>query len=156
MDVSIKRMPGYRLATVRHVGPYNQIAASFGRLGAIAEPAGLLRHPGAAMLAIYHDDPNSTPADQLRSDAAISVPEGVAMPAGLVEQRLPAGSYACTLHLGPYEALGEIWSWLLKEWLPASGRRMEGGLSYGLYLNDPSRVSKPDLRTELYIHLSGS
>jgi AraC family transcriptional regulator len=155
MDVAIKQMPAYRVGTIRHTGPYNQIPAAFARLGAIAGPAGLFQHPGAAMLAIYHDDPESTPPDQLRSDAGISIPGGVPVPAGLVEQHLPAGEYACTLHVGPYEGLGDTWLRLLGEWLPASGRRMGAGPSYELYLNNPMQVAKEDLRTELYIHLLG-
>ena len=84
MDVEIKDMPELRVATVRHVGPYNQIPKAFERLGAVAGPAGLLPH-SSAMIAIYHDDPESTPQDQLRSDAALAVPEGVTLPDGLVE-----------------------------------------------------------------------
>ena len=36
------------------------------------------------------------------------------------------------------------------EWLPSSGYRVaDDGLSYELYLNDPSQVAKEELRTEL-------
>ena len=66
-------MPELRVGTVRHVGPYNQIPNAFGRLGSIAGPAGLVQRPEAAMIAISYDDPDSTPQDQLRSDAGIVV-----------------------------------------------------------------------------------
>ena len=75
---------------------------------------------------------------------------GTKLPAGLSEQRIPAGDYACTLHVGPYESLPDVWGRLMNEWLPSSGYRVpDGGLSYELYLNDPSQVSKDQLRTEL-------
>ena len=43
MDVDIKDMPKLRVATVRHVGPYNQIPKAFEHLGAVAGPAGLVQ-----------------------------------------------------------------------------------------------------------------
>src|SRR5262249_51843905 len=62
MNVEITRMPELRLGTVRHVGPYNQIPLAFERLGRIVGPAATaLRQHGSAMIAIYHDDPESVP-----------------------------------------------------------------------------------------------
>jgi AraC family transcriptional regulator len=153
MDVNIKDMPELRVATVRHVGPYNQIPKAFERLGAVAGPAGLLRH-SSGMMAIYHDDPETTPQDQLRSDAALVVPDGVKMPEGLVEQHIAAGRYAHTVHIGPYEQLGDVWARLLGEWVPASGHRIGDGVSYEIYSNTPELVPKQELRTELYVPLA--
>jgi AraC family transcriptional regulator len=153
MDVEIKDMPELRVATVRHVGPYNQIPKAFERLGAVAGPAGLLQHSNA-MIAIYHDDPESTPQDQLRSDAALVIPDGVALPEGLVEQHIAAGRYAKTVHLGPYEQLGDAWARFLGEWVPASGNRIGDGVSFEIYKNTPAEVPKQELRTELYVPLA--
>jgi AraC family transcriptional regulator len=153
MEVDIKDMPELRVATVRHIGPYNQIPKAFERLGSVAGPAGLLRH-SSAMMAIYHDDPETTPQDQLRSDAALVVPEDVKMPDGLVEQHIAAGRYAHTVHVGPYEQLGDVWARFLGEWVPASGNRIGDGVSYEIYRNTPEQVPKQDLRTELYVPLA--
>jgi AraC family transcriptional regulator len=153
MDVEIKDMPDLRVATVRHIGPYNQIPQAFERLGAIAGPAGLLRHAGS-MVAIYHDDPESTPQDQLRADAALVVPEGITLPHGLVEQHIAGGRYARTVHVGPYEQLGDVWARFLGEWIPASGNRISNGVSYEIYTNTPAQVPKQELRTELYVPLA--
>src|SRR5262249_51459821 len=151
MKVEIKDQPEMRVAAVRHVGPYNQIPEAFERLGRIAGPAGLLR-PGNEMIAIYHDDPESTPVDQLRSDAAISVPRDAKLPSDLSEQRVPAGRYACTLHVGPYEQLGDSWARLMGEWLPASGHRVGSGVSYERYLNNPlTEPDKEKLLTEMCV-----
>ena len=151
MEVQIKTMPEQRLGTVRHIGAYNQISEAFGRLGAIAGKAGLFARPGAAMIALYHDDPESTPTDQLRSDAAVAVADGVALPADLEEQRLPAGRYAVARHVGSYETIGETWAEFLGEWLPASGERLADGPSYEKYLNNPMDTPKEKLETEIYI-----
>ena len=102
------------------------------------------------MVAIYHDDPESTPPDQLRSDAGVVVPDGIELPAPLTEQRLPAGTYACTVHVGPYERLGDTWQRLTGEWIPSHGRRVDG-LGYERYLNMPGSVKKEELRTEICV-----
>jgi AraC family transcriptional regulator len=154
MDVEIKEMPELRVGTVRHVGPYNQIPNAFGRLGSIAGPAGLFQRPEAAMIAIYYDDPDSTPQDQLRSDAGIVVSDNAPLPKELGEQRLPAGRYARTTHVGAYEKLGDTWARLMGEWLPASDHRIGAGPSYEIYRNDPSKTPKHELRTDLFISIA--
>jgi AraC family transcriptional regulator len=154
MDVEVKPMPALRVAAVRHAGPYRQIGKAFERLGAIASAAGLFQQPGAVMIAIYHDDPDTTPQDKLRSDAGIVVPDHVQLPDGLVEQRIPAGRYARTEHVGPYEQLEDAWSRFKDEALPAGGHRIGARPSYEIYRNDPTKVPKEELRTEMYISVA--
>lgn len=149
MHVDIKDMPSLRVATVRHVGPYDLIPQAFERLAAIAGPAGLFGRPGVVLMGLYHDDPDSVPAEKLQSDAALVVPDDLAIPAGLTEARVPAGRYACTLFIGPYEQLGEVWGMLKHAWLPASGNRGRAGVSFERYLNTPGEVPPEELKTEL-------
>ncbi|MDB4892305.1 MAG: Transcriptional regulator, AraC family [Gemmatimonadetes bacterium] len=154
MDVEIKNLPALRVAAVRHIGPYLQINEAFERLGQIAGRAGLIQPPDTEMVALFYDDPDSTPADQLRSDAGITVPPNATLPAGLTEHHVPAGAYASTVHVGPYEQLGDAWARLMGEWLPSSGRRINGDApSYEVYLNTPMTVPKNELRTEIRIPL---
>ena len=154
MDVTIEQRAELRVAAVHHVGPYNRISEAFQRLHAIAEPAGLQKFPDTAMLAVYYDDPESKPADQLEADAGITVPEGVPLHKGLVEKRIPAGRYAHTTHVGPYSRLGDTWSRLMGEWLPKSGHRVGEGPSYEVYRNTPMNAPPEELRTELYLPLA--
>jgi AraC family transcriptional regulator len=153
MDVSIVTRPKIRLATVHHVGPYPEISEAFGRLAASAGPAGLLRPPGADMIAIYHDDPETTPAQNLQSDAGVTVEEEVVLPAGLREMYLPAGPYARTTHVGPYDELPDAWARFMGRWLPSSGRRVGPGPSFELYRNTPMDTAPSALVTELYLSL---
>jgi AraC family transcriptional regulator len=153
MDVQIKNMPELHVATIRHIGPYNQIPQAFARLGEVAARSNLFG-PETAMLAIYHDDPETTPPAELRSDAALVIAADAKVPQGLGEERLPGGRYACTTHVGPYEALGDVWARFMGEWLPRSGHRMTEGKSYEIYRNTPADVPKEKLVTELYIPLA--
>jgi AraC family transcriptional regulator len=149
MDVTIKQQPELRVAGIRHIGPYQNIGQAFGRIG------GMLKGPppaGSQMIALYHDDPATTPPDQLRSDAAISLAPGTPNPDGLIEQRVSAGRYAFTLHKGSYEGLPAAWNALKNEWLPTSGHRM-GHPGYEIYLNNPMTSEKAELLTEIYMRL---
>jgi AraC family transcriptional regulator len=150
MDVEITHLPELRVATVRHVGPYEEIPEAFRRLHEIADRAGLASMPGTTMLAIYHDDPSTTPAHELRSDAAVVVPPQEPLPHGLVEQTIPEGTYARTEHVGPYDRLGEVWE-RFKQSIPQSGVRFGAGPSFEIYLNDPATVPKEALVTDLYL-----
>jgi AraC family transcriptional regulator len=153
MDVEIKDMQALRVATLRHIGPYNRISEAFARLGDIAGAAHLFQ-AAPTMLALYHDDPETTPAAELRSDAAVVISPEAKVPPGLGEQTLPAGRYACTTHVGPYEEIGDMWARFMGEWLPRSGHRMSDGVPYEIYRNTPAQVPKEELRTELYIPLA--
>jgi AraC family transcriptional regulator len=106
------------------------------------------------MLAIYHDDPETTPPSELTSDAGIVVPPQAKLPPELGEREIPGGRYACTTHVGPYEQLGDVWTRFMGEWLPRSGQRMRDSASFEIYRNTPADVPKEKLVTELYIPLS--
>jgi AraC family transcriptional regulator len=151
MDVTIKDQPELRVGTVRHIGPYERIPQAFERLGSILGSV-RARPPGAQLLALYYDDPQTTAKDMLRSDAALSFPGGAPVPAGLIERRVPAGRYASTVHVGSYEQLGQAWAGLKQE-IAARGLRASKSVSYELYLNDPTSVPSNALRTELFAPL---
>ena len=81
---------------------------------------------------------------------ALPVAEGETLPAGLIEERLDGGRFACFLHAGPYEGLPATWAQAVATFL-ASGHQRRPGPSLEIYLNDPSQVSPDALRTEIAI-----
>jgi AraC family transcriptional regulator len=152
MNVEIKELSERRVVTTPHVGPYDQISEAFARLGAIARKKGLSGR-ATQMLGIFHDDPKITPPSELHSDSGLVVPPEAEIPKGLGEMRLPAGRYACTTHVGPYEELGDVWARFKSE-VPKSGQRMTSGVSYEVYRNTPETVPQEKLETELYIPIA--
>ena len=153
MDAHVEEVDEFRVAALRHVGPYPGLASAFQRLARISGESGLFR-PGAFMLGIFHDDPRTIPEQELRSDAAIMVGEDTPIPEGLSEARVAGGRYATTTHVGPYQGLGDTWRRFMGEWLPGSGHRPGDGPSYEVYRNDPSQVPEHELRTDLYTPLA--
>lgn len=150
MKVELKSLPDLRVAAVRHIGPYNEISAAFERLGQIASGGGIFG-PSAEMLAIYHDDPESTPVAELRSDAALTVPKDRELPTGLTEIHIPAARYAVATHVGPYIGLGEAWARLMGRWVPENGHRIAEGPSFEIYRNTPMDTPPEKLLTEIYV-----
>ena len=150
MDVEIQEMPETRLATVHHVGPYMKIGKAFEQLGALAGAAGLFGVPGALMLGVYYDNPQTTPPEQLRSEAAVTIADSVALPDGLTEQRLPAGRYATTMHVGSYAGLPVAWGGFM-EAVAKDGHTLRDAANLEAYLNTPGETPEDQLQTRLCI-----
>lgn len=148
MEVAIVEQPELRVAGLRHIGAYHEIGREFARLG------GMLNGPppaGSQMIAVFHDDPAVTPADRLRSDAALTLHGRTPAPMGLTEQRVPAGRYAKAVYAGGYEGLPGAWA-ALKDWASLNGRKV-GQPGYEIYVNNPMTTEKADLRTEIYMRV---
>jgi AraC family transcriptional regulator len=165
MNVEIKELPERRIAAVIHVGPYNRISEAFARLDQIAGKAGLTG-PSSVLLGVYYDDPETTPAAELRSLAALVVAEDAKIPPELTAGRIPGGRYATTTFVGPYEQLPDVWARFMGEWLPQSGHRVRasratdpielgdvGERGHEVYRNTPADVPKEKLVTDLYVPL---
>ena len=152
MEVTIRQVPATRVAGVRHVGPYHEIGEAFGRLQQYMQSGAVPQGPG---LALYHDDPGSVPAGELRSDACVVVPEGFTSANPDIQvSEIPAGEYAVGRHVGSYEGLGQAWGWLCGEWLARSGRSFGAGTTFEIYVNQCGEVPAEELVTELYVPLA--
>jgi AraC family transcriptional regulator len=153
MPVTNTTVPGMRLAAIRHIGPYNQLGRTFGQLHGLVTAAKL---PHRELLAVFYDDPATTPLDQLRSDAAVIVDEDVRLPEGVVEQRIPAGQYLTTDHHGSYERLTDAWGRFKHEIAETTGQREPRGYTFELYRNTPMDVPEDQLLTTLYMAVAGA
>jgi len=82
----------------------------------------------------------------------ISGGAGSASPAsveGVVEDTLPGGSVASTIHAGPYETLSEAYA-ALEIWIESKGLR-PAGAPWEAYVTDPAEHPDPkDWRTEVF------
>lgn len=133
-------LPAFTVGYVRHVGPYAGdgplFARLFGRLGQWAGPRGLIGKD-TRWLVIYHDDPNITAPERLRISACLTVPSGTPGERDVSVMEVPAGrSVVATFSLQHHE-YGAAWSWLMGEWLPASGYQPDDRPCYEVYLSRP-------------------
>ncbi|MBU8543206.1 MULTISPECIES: AraC family transcriptional regulator [Roseomonadaceae] len=133
--IEIRQEAPLRLATLPHRGAYTAIGSTFDRLIAWAAARRLL---GAQtrFIALYHDDPSSVAAKDLRSEAGLTVPEGVEGSEGVTIRDLPASRFAVLLFQGPYAELERAYTWLYRDWLPSSGEEPADEPVREEYLND--------------------
>jgi len=151
---TITTTPTLRVAALRHRGEYQTIGSTFERLMAMAAGQGLLGQD-ARTFGIYHDDPSVTPANGLRSDACVVVPDGRTPVAELELREIRGGRYATVLHVGPYAELDRCYKWLYGTWLAQSGEEPADAPVVEAYLNDARLVPPTELQTEIWLPLRG-
>jgi AraC family transcriptional regulator len=152
VEVAVKRLEPMRVAYVRHVGPYDQVGAAWGKLMMWAGPKGLLG-PHTVSLGISHDDPEITPPDRLRYDAAIVVPPSTAGAGEVAIQELPGGEYAVAIHRGPYDRLSQTYAALFGQWFPASGREASNAPPLEFYRVCAGQAPPEEFVTEICVGL---
>ncbi len=153
LEVRLRRFGPVRAAFFRHVGPYDEVGIAWGKLMSWAGRRGLLGPP-MTTFGILHDDPDITPPETLRCDAAIKVDSTVAPGGELGVQELPELEYAAAIHRGPYSKLSETYARLAGEWLPASGREPLTAPALEFYRNSPFNTQPEDLVTEINLPLA--
>ena len=152
VEVAVKRLEPLRVAYVRHIGPYQQVGEAWSKLCTWAGPKGLLG-PGLVRLGISHDDPEITPPERLRYDAALVVPESVTGSGEVAIQEIPGGDYAVAIHRGPYERLGQTYAALCGMWLPASGREVRDAPPIEFYRIAFGEAPPEEFLTEICVPL---
>jgi hypothetical protein len=89
-----RAMPGYRVAGIRHVGPYEKIGDAFNQIHKIADEQGI----PVKMIGVYFDNPNEVAEDSLRSIAGVIVSDvdsaKLSAISNLTFISIPAGSAA--------------------------------------------------------------
>jgi AraC family transcriptional regulator len=151
-DVTIRAEPALRLAVLAHRGPYSTMGTSFDRLGAWAAARGLVG-PETRFIGLYHNDPMTVPEAELRSDACLTVTDGVAATEGVRIVELPPTRCAVLVFRGPYAELEPIYTWLYRDWLPMSGEEPADQPPREEYLNDPRSLPPSEWLTAIMLPL---
>jgi len=150
--IEVKELPPISVVFLRHVGPYAQVGATWGRLMSWAGIRGLL---GAQMrmIGIVHDDPDITPGDKVRYDAAVVVNSAVQPEGEFGVTGIAGGRFAVFTHQGPYETLGRSYQRFFGGWLPKSGQELRDAEAFEEYLNSTMNAKPEELRTRMHIPL---
>jgi len=152
MNVSIQSIAPMRVAFMRHVGPYNEAGATWGRLMMLLGKDGWLGGE-AQFIGVCHDDPAVTGPEKLRYDACLTVDASFQPSGDIGAQTIAGGDYAVATHFGPYEKLGDTYAKLMGQWLPRSGRVLGLSPSFEKYFNSPQDTEPGDLITDIHIPL---
>lgn len=155
VEIEVVDLPRQRVVAARHVGPYDGMGEAFQRVGlwARAHASAVVGPP----LAVYLDDPTRTPVEDLRTDVAVPINDGVMLPGvpgagvpGVSESILAGGRYAVLTHRGPYSGLADAWP-AMRAGLAARGLVPdEERPCFEVYRSDPDQVAEADLETVLH------
>lgn len=139
-----------RVAFIRHVGPYEQVPPVFARIAAwIGEQPN--RRADPLFIGVAHDDPSVTPADLLRFDCCVAVPDDVRGQGVIGIQRILGGSYAVALHTGPFTTIHETYARLALDVIPAFGVTVRASAAVELYVTPPGATPPDEQITEVLL-----
>lgn len=113
------------IAVIEHVGPYDKIPWDeyIPRLYGWAKEQKVM--PGFYPIGIYHDVPESTTPEKLRSDVAIAFKGKGKASRGIVLKKLPAMKVATISHKGPGSEYKDTYA-RLHQWIAEKGLRAAG------------------------------
>jgi AraC family transcriptional regulator len=151
MRVEIREIPRYRIAYMRHVGPYGTrggISVLWTSLWRWIRGRDL-RHPGMLTVGIGHDAPGIVAREKLRYDAGLIVGDDFKPDRAIDVADLPGGKYAVAIFQGSAAVISEAWSKLYTAWLPGSGYQPEDRPRLELRREHNLRLPPDHLRCEL-------
>lgn len=101
-SVRVQALRPISVAFIRNLGPYETVDTTlFDQLQKWAADRDWLTDD-SLLLAIGHDDPTVTPAEKLRYDACLEVPEPFPPDGRIGHQETPTGLFAAVTYVGPY------------------------------------------------------
>jgi AraC family transcriptional regulator len=151
MRVEIREIPPYRIAYMRHVGPY-------GTSGAISALWASLKRwirsrdlqlAGLLMVGIGHDAPSIVAPEKLRYDAGLIVGRDFKPDRAVNLTDLPGGKYAVAHFQGSAAVMPDAWASLYTLWLPASGYKPDDRPRLELRRDHDLQLPADHLRCEL-------
>ncbi len=100
--LTVQRLSPIAVAFIRNLGAYIDVDTTYyDRLWRWADSKGLCTGDNL-LIGVGHDDPAITPADRVRFDVCISVPERFLPEGEIGYQALPGGHYAVASYTGPF------------------------------------------------------
>ena len=139
-NVTIKEIPEMTVAYVRYIGPYagnsDLFKGLYEKLFKWAGARGLLNFPETKCMCIYHDDPNITDEEKLRTSVCITVPEDTEVGGEVGKMKVPGGKYAFANFRLDETQFAQAWNMVCKDWLPESGYVPDDRPTFEMYNND--------------------
>lgn len=135
MKVQLIQRPEVKIAYLRYIGPYGQPISEF--WGNVVSPWMATNNLfGKPRYGSSHDDPGITSADKCRYDACVEVPADFVASGPSFTATIPGGGYATTRYRGTGRDIGDSWTGLLRDWLPASGMQLDARPCFEYYPTD--------------------
>lgn len=147
-EARLERLGPLAVVRLRHVGPYSEVGRTFERLAAWVGSKGLFG-PWTQGLGIVYDDPEVTPAEHLRYDAAFAVPRATTGDGDIQDLELTARNYVTAIHQGPYSGLAASYAAAVRWLLRHGGGELSDAPALEFYLNQPAFTEPEALLTKI-------
>ncbi|OEH93055.1 AraC family transcriptional regulator [Bacillus solimangrovi] len=141
---------------LRHVGAYSEFGKVFqemiSKLVTSASAKGLVNNFDIKLITIYHDNPNITEENKLRTSVCLVIPTDTNIDDDFGKMTIQSGKYA----IGQFEIdngtqHGDAWKYLYSEWLPQSGYQPDDRSSFEMYMNDPNTHPEKKHFIDIYL-----
>ena len=156
-NVEILMIDNIKTAYVRYIGAYKDLALSFSelldKLLKYANEQDLIKFEKTKLLTLYHDHPEFTKAQQLRTSLCITLPDDVVVKenSDIGSMIIPSGKYAVG-HFDIFQnQYSDAWDFIYGEWLLNSGYRPRDSFVFELYLNDPKNHPQNKHLVDIYL-----
>lgn len=155
-QVKLERRPEYRVAYIRHIGPYgdvnDSISKTFIELQTWARRKRVLG-AGTSYAGLFSDSCSTTPAHLCMYDACILLPYEMPEDDVVSVRTIPAGTYAVMpVRCKPAELHG-MWTWLTSTWLPQSGKTMSFRPNYEFFRSFGDRPANSQTGADLCLSI---
>lgn len=149
MDIEITNLPTMNVIFLRHIGPYEESGETWENLYSWANSKGLINE-NTNYLGLCYDDPKTTPAEELRYDACITVAQEVETEGDIEFKTIEENAYAKAVNKGSYAKLYDVYIEIYENWARETGKSL-GVPSIEVYKNDPRTTPEDELITEVYV-----
>jgi len=132
MKVAIVERRPTAIVCLRLVGPYGEPVSAFWQQTVYPWMAacGLLQQP---RYGVSLDDPNVVAPERCRYDAGCEAPSTLTALGHAQKTTIPGGKYAALSFKGTVGDIEEAWTDMLRDWLPASGLKLDGRPMFEYY-----------------------
>ncbi|MCD9021421.1 AraC family transcriptional regulator [Cohnella silvisoli] len=152
MNITIKELPSYEVAFVRHVGSYLDTWEAWDKLGQWAAHHEL--HPTSCFfIGISLDDPSNVEEYACRYDACVTVPEGFRKDQhpDIQYKQLSGGLYALHSFYDTIDKLAIAYQSLYVQWLPGSEYEADNRHCLEFCMNNPKQDPEGKAKVDLYV-----
>lgn len=138
----VKNLEPIKTIAIAHTGDYTGIWSAFEKLGAWATENNLWA-ASPKMAGVYHDDPTTTPVEQLRSHACLENLSGIQPGEGMEEYTISGGKYFVLQVEVTMSEYGEAWQ-KAYAWFNENGFGYDARDHYELYVACAGDLQDPD------------
>lgn len=136
-EAEVKKLPEMTVAYVRYVGPYKGNAklfeGLFNKIFSWAGSKGLLQQPDFKTLCVYHDSPEITDEDKLRTSVCVTVPEDTKVEGEIGKMKIEGGDYLVGKFEVNSQEFQQAWELIFAKILPQSGYQPDDKPCFEMY-----------------------